>query len=233
MDEQLLCPSCRNPMESQAYPRSQGGEEWLDLCWCCQGIWFDAYESTQLAPAGVVALFQGIHENHEAARPLSEVLKCPRCTHRLVYRNDMVKSGHIAYYHCPAEHGRFTPFTQFMIEKGFIRALTAGEIARLKAQIQTIRCCSCGAPVDIQRDTACPFCRAPIAVLDSQAVQKALATYEEAGKPRAVMEHDVVAEMLLQRERERKEQSPARRQEEQGALDLIASSISSILKYLR
>lgn len=220
-------------MESRAYPRSQGGEEWLDLCWCCQGIWFDAHESTQLAPVGVVALFQGIHENHEVARPLSEVLKCPRCTDRLAYRNDMVKSGHIAYYHCPVGHGRFTPFTQFMIEKGFIRALTVGEIARLKAQIQTVRCCSCGAPVDIQRDTACPFCRAPIAVLDSQAVEKALATYEEADKPRTVIEHDVVAEMILQHERQRKEQARAERPGKPDAADLIAASIDTLFKFLR
>ena len=45
MSEQLSCPSCRNKMASCAFPRTYGGEIWLDLCGSCQGIWFDAHES--------------------------------------------------------------------------------------------------------------------------------------------------------------------------------------------
>lgn len=232
MSEQLPCPSCDNPMESKAYPRSLGGEEWLDLCWRCQGIWFDAHESTQLAPASVVALFRQIHENREAARPVADILKCPRCVGRLAYRQDVTKSGRFAYYRCMAEHGRFTPFNQFMIEKGFVRALTNVEIAALKVQIQIVRCSSCGAPIDLRSDTACSHCRAPIAVLDAQAVEKALAAFGEAGKQMPVREHDVVAELILQRERDREEQSRAGRPEKLDPADLIVSSIASIFKYL-
>jgi hypothetical protein len=220
-------------MESRAYPRSLGGEEWLDLCWNCQAIWFDTYESTQLTPAGVVALFKEIHENRQAARPVADNLKCPRCAGRLGYRGDISKSGRFSYYHCSSEHGRFTPFNQFLIEKGFIRALTIGEIATLKAQIQIVRCSGCGAAVDLQHDTVCSYCHAPIAVLDSQAVEKALAAYEAAGKPRPVGEHDMMADILQGHERNRAQYVQAGPPDGSAVLDLVASSMESIFNLLR
>ena len=232
MSVQLSCPSCSQPMEARAFPRALGGEEWLDICWSCQGIWFDAYESTQLAPAGVVELFQVINEHHAMGQPLAGTLGCPRCQGRLELRHDLVKSGRMAYYHCTAGHGRFTPFTQFMIEKGFVRALTLGEINRLKAQIQTIRCSGCGAPVDVQRDTVCGFCHAPIAVLDTQAVEKALAAYSAAGQPKTLAAHDVVAEMLIYHERHREEQLRQGQRGNANVADLISSSLDAILRRL-
>jgi hypothetical protein len=219
-------------MESRAYARSLGNEEWLDLCWRCQGIWFDKHESTQLAPASVIALFRDINENRESALPVADLLKCPRCVDRLSYRQDISRSGRFAYYRCLAEHGRFTPFSQFLIEKGFVRALSNVEIAALKVQIQIVRCNGCGAPVDLRHDSACSHCRAPIAVLDAQAVEKALAAYGEAGRARVVREHDVVAELILQHERDREKSLRPERPEKFDPADLIASGLASIFRYL-
>lgn len=81
-------------------------------------------------------------------------------------------------------------------------------------------------------ESASQHCRAPIAVLDAQAVEKALAAFGEAGKQMPVREHDVVAELILQRERDREEQSRAGRPEKLDPADLIVSSIASIFKYL-
>ncbi|MDB5806370.1 MAG: hypothetical protein JWN73_3692 [Betaproteobacteria bacterium] len=200
-EERLRCPSCLQPMAARVYPKVYNGEETLDVCWSCQGIWFDARESVQLAPAGVVQLFKEIHENTEASRPLGDKLKCTRCAETLVYRQDLTKGGRISYYFCPGEHGRFTPFTQFMIEKGFIRSLNKVEIAALAAKIETIRCSGCGAPVDLRHDTACPFCKAPIAVLDAGAVEKALAGYGAANnaQAQALRNHDTIGEIIKYR----------------------------------
>jgi hypothetical protein len=219
-------------MASLAFARTLGGEVCLDLCWTCQAIWFDAYESVQLAPAGVVALFRAIHENRVATQPVAEVMRCPRCTRRLAIGQDMTKSGHFVYYRCTSAHGRFTPFNQFLIEKGFIRALTNVEITQLKTEIKIICCSSCGAPVDLQHDAVCSHCRAPIAILDVQAVEKALAAYTEAGAAKAMREHDVVAEMVLQQERFREEQLKAGRAERMDGIDLIGSSLLTILALL-
>jgi hypothetical protein len=51
------------------FQRQLNGEVSLDLCFACQGqSGFDEYESAQLAPAGVLALFRLLHEHHADLR---------------------------------------------------------------------------------------------------------------------------------------------------------------------
>jgi Zn-finger nucleic acid-binding protein len=211
------CPSCRAPMSTHRFPRKLTGEVDLDLCFGCQGIWFDEYESLQLAPAGVIELFKLIHQHSDDQRlPLAGSLHCPRCNERLIPSQDRVKSGLFNDLRCGQRHGRFITFAQFMIEKGFVRQLTGGEIKELSVRIGVVRCTGCGAPVDIRQDSACTHCRAPIAILDAEAVAEALAGYQQAAIERsAATDPARLAETIMLRERER-----SRRQRERGsALD--------------
>jgi len=179
----LTCPSCRVPMQRASFERRLLGRVDLDLCFSCQSLWFDEHESLQLAPAGVIALFQLIHDHRDDLRqPLADLLRCPRCAERLIPSQDRVKSGLFNYLRCGQQHGRFTVFSQFMIEKGFVRQLTGSEINELKVRLGVIRCTGCGAPVDIRKESACSHCRAPIAILDATAVEKALAGYQQAAQ---------------------------------------------------
>lgn len=200
-------------MLRQRFTRKISGEVELDLCFSCQGIWFDEYESLQLAPASVIALFKMIHEHRDEQRlPLAAALSCPRCNGRLIASQDRVKSGLFNYLRCLQQHGRFITFGQFMIEKGFVRQLSGAEINELKARVGVIRCAGCGAPVDIRKDSACSHCRAPIAILDPQAVEAALAGYQQVAMRQAVAPApEVLADAILSNERER-----SRRQREQG-----------------
>jgi transcription elongation factor Elf1 len=133
----------------------------------------------------VVELFRLIQEQPKGLRqPLAATLYCPRCNERLIHSQDRVKSGRFNYLRC-GEHGRFITFGQFMIEKGFVRQVSPAEIKELKLHVAILRCNSCGAPVDIRSESACPHCRAPIAVLDADAVEKALAGYLAGTVPRA------------------------------------------------
>ena len=158
-------------MGAHRFPRKLAGEVELDLCFACQGIWFDDYESLHLAPAGVIDLFKLIHERRDDQRlPLASPLRCPRCNERLIQSQDRVKSGLFNYQRC-GQHGRFISFAQFMIEKGFVRQLSGAEIREISARIAVVRCTGCGAPVDIRKQSACGHCRAPIAILDPQAVE--------------------------------------------------------------
>jgi Zn-finger nucleic acid-binding protein len=199
-------------MSTHCFPRKTGGEVELDLCFSCQGIWFDEYESLQLAPSGVIDLFKLIHEHRDDQRlPLAKPLRCPRCKERMIHSQDRVKSGLFNYMRC-GQHGRLITFSQFMIEKGFVRQLNGAEINELKARIGTIRCNGCGAPVDIHQQSACGHCQAPIAILDPQAVEQALAGYHQAAvKQAAPADPAVLAETILFAERERH-----RRQRERG-----------------
>ena len=196
----------------------------LDLCFVCQGIWFDAHESAQITPGGVVDLFRLIHEHREDPRQsLAGRLLCPRCDNDLRHSLDIGKSGKFNYYRCTQAHGRFTPFAQLMIEKGFVRQLSPAEIQGIAAHISTIHCNGCGAPFDIRTDAACPYCRSPIAILDPAAVEKALANYRDAEFKRAECNPLVVADALLTHPRQF---SPA--QDGSRAGNLIAIGMDAV-----
>lgn len=222
-------------MSRHRFPRKLNGEVELDLCFACQGIWFDEYESLHLAPAGVIELFKLIHDHGDEQRlPLAKPLRCPRCNEPLIPSQDRVKSGVFNYLRC-GEHGRFITFGQFMIEKGFVRQLTGAEIRELSVRIGAVRCSGCGAPVDIRRDSACSHCRAPIAILDARAVEAALAGYQRAAlKQSAPADPVILAEALLLRERDR-----AQRQRERGLGldadigDLLQSGVEMLWETLR
>ena len=169
-------------MLKRRFERLHHGEVVLDLCFPCQGIWFDDFESVQITPGGIIELFKLIHEHRDGQRlPLRDPLHCPRCNENLLHGLDLARhGGQFNYHRCLQKHGRFTTFAQFMIEKGFVRQLTAAEISNLAVKVGTIRCNSCGAPVDIRKDHVCTHCRSPIAILDPAAVEQALARYQQA-----------------------------------------------------
>ena len=118
----------------QAHPVAahHGARLELDLCHACHGLWFDGNENLRMAPQGVVDLFRDLHAHRDDAQgPLSRDLNCPRCKRGLVQGADVVRTGRYITYRCPQRHGRFSTFSSFMIEKGFVRQLTKPEIADL------------------------------------------------------------------------------------------------------
>ena len=231
------CPSCRAQMSTHRFARKLGGEVVLDLCFPCQGIWFDEYESLQLAPGGVIELFKLIHAHGDDPRlPLSSPLHCPRCREGLIQSQDRVKSGLFNYLRCGQQHGRFITFGQFMIEKGFVRQISPAEIRELKVRVAQVRCNSCGAPVDIRKESACAHCRAPIAVLDADAVEKALSGYLHGSKVQAApaepMEPVLRAEAVLHRARERGLRGPARVLDT-DIVDLLQDGVAMVWNKIR
>ncbi|MCK6412032.1 MAG: zf-TFIIB domain-containing protein [Azonexus sp.] len=233
----LACPACRQTMAKLRCPRTQGGEVVLDLCYSCQGLWFDQHESQQIAPGGVIELFREIHARRDTPRlPLPAALHCPRCGDGLRHGTDLVKpGGRFNYHRCPQQHGRFVAFSQFLIEKGFIRQLNPAEIARLAVEVRQIRCNGCGAPVDLQRDPACPHCRAPIALLDPQAVDNALARYRQAEQEQRVAPGaEVLGDLIVANARERKQlrQKTGNRNNDIELLDLLVDGAGFILRLL-
>jgi Zn-finger nucleic acid-binding protein len=226
------CPSCRAAMTPLSLPGKLLGTVELDLCFSCQGIWFDGFESLHIAPGGIVELFKLIHEHRDDQRmPLADPLRCPRCDEKLLRGLDVVKSGKFTYHRCLQGHGRFSVFAQFMIEKGFVRELSPMEIKELAARIDIVRCTGCGAPVDIRKDAACPHCRAPIAILDPDAVEQALATYHQAEVKRTARDPNALAEAVLLAERQKSERQSANvlnRPVEGMVGDLVVSGVEIV-----
>lgn len=181
METTIPCPACATPMRNEAFERKYGGAVALDICLDCKQIWFDEFESAQIAPGGLIKLFKLINENQNtASRPAVENMDCPRCRSRLVLTHDLERNNRLLYYRCGKGHGRLTAFYQFLREKNFVRDLTNTEVAQLRAEVKQVRCSGCGAPIDLDKDNACPFCKAPIAILDANAVAKALQALDAA-----------------------------------------------------
>ena len=157
-------------MERLEFQRQQLGVVELDFCFPCEVIWFDSFESQQLAPGGILQVLKTLSERRAPARtPLAALLSCPRCRARLTLTHDLQHATHFTYFRCEFGHGHLTPFFQFLLEKNFVRPVTGAELAHLKAKVRTIQCSNCGAPLDLERDTACRYCGSPISILDPDA----------------------------------------------------------------
>jgi len=209
------------------FARKTSGMVALDLCFNCRGIWFDRFESIGLAPQGIIELFKQIHAHGDMERSaLPNKLHCPRCEDALLSGQDISRHGRFNYYRCLQNHGRFTVFAQFMIEKGFVRQLFPAEIKALAARIGTVNCTSCGAPVDIRTESACSHCKAPISILDPAAVEKALAGYRQAETKQFAPGPEAMADALLNAEKQRHVKRPLSL--DSPIDDLFASSLGIV-----
>lgn len=191
-------------MEQHALASVNGGSVELDLCHQCHGMWFDPQENLKLAPAAVAELFKLLHAHRDATRqPLAKILGCPRCRATLAQGFDVVRSGRYITYRCTQRHGRFSAFSSFLIEKGFVRLLTQTEIDDIAQRVAVIHCASCGAPVDIRKDHACPHCRSAFSLIDPTAVEKAMQGYAKAVKATGAPNIPQFADALVMLERDR------------------------------
>lgn len=213
------CPSCHTAMEKHSLASVTGGNVLLDLCFSCHGIWFDPQENLKLSPAAVVELFRLLHARQsETRQALALKLACPHCNRALAQGFDVVKSGRYITYRCPQRHGRFSVFSSFMIEKGFVRQLTQPEIDDMARRVAVIYCTSCGAPVDLRKDHACPHCRSAFSLLDPKAVEQALQGYAKAASNTGVVNAPQLADALIMLERDR--QKAQREAQAQGSYSL-------------
>jgi uncharacterized protein YbaR (Trm112 family) len=167
----MNCPSCSLAMSEQAFERNYGTVVSIDICHPCGTLWFDRWEDLSLSPGGVLRLFVVVNDNQPARRnPLGTALACPRCRAPLALTTDMQRTTRFQYWRCPAEHGHFMTFFQFLREKNFVRPLSPAEVDTLKQNVKSVSCSSCGAPVDLNAGAVCPYCRAPLSMLDARQV---------------------------------------------------------------
>jgi uncharacterized protein YbaR (Trm112 family) len=235
-DKPTPCPGCGATMQPQRLPRKPLGEVTIDLCIECQALWFDAFESLQLTPGATLALFETIRKSTpDARRELPSRLPCPRCTQPLVVTHDLQHTTRFTYYRCMHGHGRFTPFVQFLLEKDFIRPLAPPELARLKAAIRIVRCSSCGGPVDLETDVACPYCRAPIAILDPDAVDATVRALASAETHRTAVDVDALVDGMLDAHRRSAQQGQSALDTNTGdgpGVDLVRLGLAAVANLL-
>jgi len=159
----------------------------IDTCTPCQAFWFDTHESLQLAPASTLKLFALIGEQKGPRRaPLASTIHCPRCSLRLLDTHDLQRTTPFRYLRCPAGHGRFITFFDFLREKGFIRPLSPEQLQELRNNVQVVNCSNCGAPIDLAKGSACPHCGSPVSMLDLKQAQDVVKQLQIASQPKAI-----------------------------------------------
>lgn len=227
-------------MLAENFSHRQAGEVTVDICYPCNAIWFDHLESVQLSPGGVIELFRKIHAHRaQGHHALKERMGCVRCRKPLDLVSDIQRAGRFSYHRCPDGHGRLTSFFHFLREKEFVRNVTDRELMQLKATVVEMRCSSCGGPVDLKKDAACPYCRAPISILDSAAVEKTLKQLHLAESERGRMRPITFGDAVLAEERARAERRRATETGNHGAwgqatgatvdaVDLVSGCISLV-----
>jgi hypothetical protein len=170
------CPNCHSPMTPQtaqvfgAIPHPVE----VDSCQHCNLFWFDRSENAALTPDAVLGLFQLVGQAGAPDRSLSSAPACPRCRHSLAFTHDLQRNVRFTYWRCANGDGQLITFGQFLAEKNLIRPPSAGELAKLKATVRQVSCSQCGAPINLQTDSACTHCGAAVMLIDPDGIAKAL-----------------------------------------------------------
>ena len=164
-----------------------GAEFAIEVCPPCQAFWFDQHKDLQLSPGSTLKLMKYIGEHSSSTKPtLAQVLPCPQCGSALTLAHDIARNVHFTYWQCPNQHGHFISFFEFLKEKNFIHPLSPREIEQLRETIQTVNCSNCGASIDLQNNSACPYCHSPISILDLKEQQRMLEQLKQAAEPKPV-----------------------------------------------
>jgi hypothetical protein len=159
----------------------------IDVCLECQSIWFDTYESLQLAPGSTLKLFQLIGEQANRPKaPMSRAIRCPRCESRLLHAHDRQRDTPFEYWRCDQRHGRFITFFNFLREKNFVRAMSPAQIDELRKNDHSVHCSNCGAPVDIVHRSACAHCGSPLSMLDMHEAGVLIEKLRQASVPKPI-----------------------------------------------
>lgn len=183
----MKCSNCAAAMTDWALGGRLGTRLTIDVCAPCQAFWFDQHQDLQLSPGSTLELMKYIGEHSSSPKPaLSQVLRCPRCGTALTLAHNMARNVRFIYWQCPNQHGHFIGFFEFLKEKNFIHPLSREEIRHLRESVQTVNCSNCGASIDLQTNSVCPYCHSPIAILDLKQQQQMLAQLKEAAEPKPV-----------------------------------------------
>jgi len=226
----MECPACGAPMTTLTLEGRLGASVAIDVCRSCQAFWFDQYESLHLSPAGTLKVFSLISDARAAGKPSgAEPFACPRCRGRLTLTHDWQLATPFQYWRCEAEHGRFIGFVDFLKEKDFVRPLTGKQLAHLRDNIRTVSCASCGAPIDLVKQSTCPHCGSPVTILDMQQMTDMVAKLKAADGPKSV---DPTLPLRLAEEKAAVERKFAEAGQNRGA-SLIDAGLSLFLSWLK
>jgi Zn-finger nucleic acid-binding protein len=177
----MTCPACAGAMTGLALDGHYGRTVQVDVCQGCAGLWVDGHELLQLTAGATLTLFRHLGAWAPAARrPAAEIKPCPRCGVRLARTLDRREATAHEAFRCRKGHGRYLTYGAFLRARHFVRDLAPREVKALARHVQSVKCVNCGAGIDIRTASACPYCRAAIAVVDPDQLQRTVKALQEA-----------------------------------------------------
>ena len=181
----MKCPGCSTEMTAMTLDGHSGAQVAIDVCATCQAFWFDHLESLQLSAGSTLKLMKFIGEHSSPGKSsLPDPLRCPRCATTLRLAHNMQRNMPFTYWRCGNDDGHFIGFLEFLKEKNFIHPLSAEQIKELRQNVQFVNCSNCGASINLESDSVCSFCHAPISMLDMKQPQRMLDQLKQAAEPR-------------------------------------------------
>lgn len=231
----MTCPACNAAMAEHRFDGQYGRTIAIDLCGACNGLWFDGMESHQLSPGATLKLFRQMANTPAHTMPLQERKPCPRCGVRLKAEIDKQRSTAFEVFRCSKSHGRYMTFLAFMRAKNFVRDLTPAEVNALRRHVQMVKCANCGAAVDITKESTCSYCRAAIAMLDPDQLQRTVAALESAETRRHQLDPLLplrVAEERLRTERVFADLATEAKGSRSGSWSLVDTGLRSLAAVL-
>lgn len=238
----LPCPACHAPLDVEHHAGHYGKQVELDICHHCNALWFDKMENLALSAGGVLSLLRSMHQHdHHDRQRLPGRLSCPRC--RGTLRASRRRTNNIQYtvHDCIHGDGHFITFYELLREKDCIRPLRGEKLRALRAQVQSVNCSGCGAPIDLHQTAACTHCGAPLAMLDPDAFAETLERLAgEDDRQRNPDADRIATDMVLERlktERTFKQHDRiqgSRRGDWAGhtAVDLVALAVGALFELL-
>jgi ssDNA-binding Zn-finger/Zn-ribbon topoisomerase 1 len=172
------CPNCRANLASFTLAGHYGKWVEVEACEPCHLLWFDGFESVNLAALGVLTLMREVVRSHERTHTqASPSLSCPTCSGGLRLVRDKTRFGETQQYRCAIGHGSAQSFAQYLAEKGVVRTLSRAEVAAMMASVKAeegavpskaLFCMNCGALHRPTRslDSACQYCGSAFLALD-------------------------------------------------------------------
>ena len=181
----MNCPGCGTEMTAMTLDGHSGAPVAIEVCASCQAFWFDHLESLQLSAGSTLKLMKFIGEHSSPGKPsVPAVLQCPRCATTLRLAHNMQRNMPFTYWRCASDDGHFIAFFEFLKEKNFIHPLSPDQIKELRQNVQFVNCSNCGASINLESDSVCSFCHAPISMLDMKQPQRMLDQLKQAAEPR-------------------------------------------------
>jgi transcription elongation factor Elf1 len=183
----MNCPGCGTEMTPMSLDGRLGKQITIDVCAACQAFWFDHFESLQLSAGSTLKLMKFIGEHSSPGKPsLPNALRCPRCAAALHLAHNIQRNMPFTYWCCANDDGHFISFFEFLKEKNFIHTLSPEQIKELRQNVQFVNCSSCGASINLESNSVCPYCHSPISMLDMKQPQVMLEQLKQAAEPKPV-----------------------------------------------